>query len=159
MKKSIFALLVACIAVAGSVNAQSYKTGLGVRLSPADGYINNAVTIKQFLGENKAIEALVSFGDPFSIGALYEVHKPFATEGLTWFYGAGAYLAFVKSYNPNTAKNETDPNFGGQGIIGLDYKFMNLPLNLSLDWKPELNLFNDINFEASTVGLSVRFTF
>ncbi|MET0637558.1 MAG: hypothetical protein ABWZ25_16120 [Chitinophagaceae bacterium] len=159
MKKSIFALLIACIAFAGTSSAQSYKTALGVRLSPANGYINNAITFKHFLDDSKAIEALVSFGDPFSLGALYEVHKPFASEGLQWFYGAGGYLAFVKSYNPNTEKNETDANFGAQGIIGLDYKFANLPLNLSLDWKPELNLFDDITFEASTIGLSARFTF
>lgn len=161
MKKSLFALLFACVAFAGTVSAQSYKTGLGVRLSPSNAYVNNSITLKHFLNESKAIEALVSFGDPFAIGALYEVHKPFSSDGqgLQWFYGAGAYLAFVKSYNPNTMKNETDANFGGQGIIGLDYKFTNLPLNLSLDWKPELNLVTDIAFEASTIGLSARFTF
>ncbi|RYY53392.1 MAG: hypothetical protein EOO05_21135, partial [Chitinophagaceae bacterium] len=93
MKKSIFALMFACIALAGTVSAQSYKTGLGVRLSPANGYVNNAITLKHFINESKAVEALVSFGDPFSLGALYEVHKPFAAEGLQWFYGAGAYLA------------------------------------------------------------------
>ena len=159
MKKTISVLMIAFILYSGSASAQSYKTALGVRLSPANGYINNAITLKHFLNESKAIEALVSFGDPFSIGALYEVHKPFASEGLQWFYGAGGYLAFVKSYNPNTAKNETDPFFGAQGVIGLDYKFANLPLNLSLDWKPELNLFDEITFEASTIGLSARFTF
>lgn len=159
MKKTLFALLIACIAVTGTVSAQSYKTALGVRLSPANGYVNNSVTLKHFINETSAVEALVSFGDPFAIGALYEKHKPFASEGLQWFYGAGAYLAFVKSYNPSTTKHETDANFGAQGIIGLDYKFVNLPLNLSLDWKPELNLFDDITFEASTVGLSARFTF
>lgn len=159
MKKSIFALMLACIAFAGTVSAQTYKTGLGVRLSPSDAYVNNSITLKHFLNEKAAVEFLVSFGDPFAIGALYEVHKPFSTSGLQWFYGAGGYLAFVKTYNPNTNKNETDANFGAQGIIGLDYKFVNLPLNLSLDWKPELNLFTDIAFEASTIGISARFTF
>jgi len=161
MKKSIFALMFACIAFAGTVSAQAYKTGLGVRLSPSNAYVNNSVTLKHFLNEKAALEFLVSFGDPFALGALYEVHKPFTSggNGLQWFYGAGGYLAFVKSYNPNTQKNETDANFGAQGIVGLDYKFVNLPLNLSLDWKPELNLVTDIAFEASTIGLSARFTF
>jgi hypothetical protein len=50
-------------------------------------------------------------------------------------------------------------NIGAAGIIGLDYNFPNIPLNLSLDWKPELNLIEKIGFEASTVGFSVRYRF
>ena len=45
------------------------------------------------------------------------------------------------------------------GVLGLDYKFANIPLNLSLDWKPELNLVTDINFEPAAVGFTARFTF
>ena len=45
------------------------------------------------------------------------------------------------------------------GIIGLDYKFQKIPLNISVDWKPELNLVEEVSFEASTVGLGVRFVF
>jgi hypothetical protein len=65
----------------------------------------------------------------------------------------------VKTWNPAKNSNETEVNFGAQGVIGLDYKFANIPLNLSLDWKPELNLVSDINFEPAAVGLTVRFTF
>ena len=78
---------------------------------------------------------------------------------LQWYYGGGGYLGFVKSYNANTEKNETNTNFGAQGVLGLDYKFANLPLNLSLDWKPELNIISDINFEPAAIGFSARFTF
>jgi hypothetical protein len=90
---------------------------------------------------------------------MVEIHKPFGESGIRWFYGGGGYLGFVKTYNPNTAKNETDANFGAMGVIGLDYKFANLPLNLSLDWKPELNLVTDINLEPAAIGFSARFTF
>jgi hypothetical protein len=48
---------------------------------------------------------------------------------------------------------------GAQGVVGLDYKFQQVPINLSLDWKPELNLVDNVNFEAAAVGLAVRFTF
>jgi hypothetical protein len=65
----------------------------------------------------------------------------------------------VKTFNPVKNRNETDPNFGAQGVLGLDYKFMNAPINLSLDWKPELNLVSDINFEPAAVGFTARFTF
>jgi hypothetical protein len=32
-------------------------------------------------------------------------------------------------------------------------------LNISVDWKPELNLITNVGFEASGVGVSARFTF
>ena len=73
--------------------------------------------------------------------------------------GGGGYLGFVKSWNPTKNKTETDVNVGAQGVVGLDYKFINLPLNLSIDWKPELNLVSDINFEPAAVGFTARFTF
>jgi len=48
---------------------------------------------------------------------------------------------------------------GLQGVVGLDYKFSGLPINLSLDWKPELNMIDNINFEPAALALSIRFTF
>lgn len=160
MKKLILLLLLpAALVFSGKVAAQEYKTALGIRLSSSPAIVNNSITLKHFLNENSAIEALFSFGDPLALGALYEKHKPFSTQGIQWYYGGGGYVGFVKTYNPNKVKNETDVNFGAMGVIGLDYKFVNLPLNLSLDWKPELNLVSDINFEPAAVGLSARFTF
>ena len=160
MKKVICSLFLASgFFFASSVNAQDYKTGLGVRLSSSQAMVNNSVTLKHFFNERTAVEALLSFGDPLAIGAMVEIHKPFGESGIRWFYGGGGYIGFVKSYNPNTEKNETDANFGAMGVIGLDYKFANLPLNLSLDWKPELNLITDINLEPAAIGFSARFTF
>ena len=154
-----FSLFIAAIGFTTAASAQAYKTGIGVRLSSSQAMVNNSITLKHFLNERAAIEALFSFGDPLAIGALYEIHKPFSSEGLQWFYGGGGYLGFVKSWNPNKNKNETDVNVGAQGVLGLDYKFVNLPLNISLDWKPELNLVSDINFEPAAIGFSARFTF
>ncbi len=160
MKKVICSfLIVSGLFFATTTEAQEYKTGLGVRLSSSQAMVNNSITLKHFFNERTAVEALFSFGDPLALGALIEIHKPFGTSGIQWFYGGGGYLGFVKSYNPNTEKNETDANFGAMGVLGLDYKFANLPLNLSLDWKPELNIISDINFEPAAIGFSARFTF
>lgn len=160
MKKMIsVSLFLTAVLLAGTLSAQSYKTGLGVRLSSSQAMVNNSISLKHFVNERAAIEAIFSFGDPLAIGGLYEIHKPFSAEGLQWFYGGGGYLGFVKSWNPNKMKNETDANIGAMGVVGLDYKFANVPLNLSLDWKPELNLVSDINFEPAAVGFTARFTF
>ena len=160
MKKILcISLFTAAIILTTTASAQSYRTGVGVRLSSSQAMVNNSISLKHFLNEKSAIEVLFSFGDPLAIGALYEVHKPFSSEGLQWFYGGGGYLGFVKSWNPTKNRNETDVNVGAQGVLGLDYKFINLPLNISLDWKPELNLVSDINFEPAAIGFTARFTF
>jgi len=160
MKKILFALLFSvAVLLMHSASAQEYKNALGVRLSSSAAIVNNSISFKHFLNEKSAIEALFSFGDPLSLGALYEIHKPFSAAGITWFYGGGGYVGFVKEYNVNKNKNETNVNFGGMGVLGLDYKFVNLPLNLSLDWKPELNIVSDINFEPAAIGFTARFTF
>lgn len=158
MKKVIFAFLLA-IGIASTASAQDYKTAVGVRLSNTNPVINNSITLKHFLTETTAVEALFSFGDPLALGALVEIHKPLGEQGIKWYYGGGGYLGFQKTFNETKQENETDVLFGAQGVLGLDYKFANLPLNLSLDWKPELNIVSDINFEPAAIGFTARFTF
>lgn len=160
MKKILLVILV--VAIAGTLNradAQGYKTALGVRLSSSNAMQNNSVSFKQFITDKAAIEALFTFGDPLALGALLELHQPLNAPGLSWYYGGGGYIGFVKTLNTATGKEKSDPNFGAQGVIGLDYKFNNIPLNISLDWKPELNLVSDINFEPAAIGFTARFTF
>ncbi|MCW3117978.1 MAG: hypothetical protein JWM28_2060 [Chitinophagaceae bacterium] len=142
-----------------SVDQPAYKMAVGIRLSSAPAMINNSVSFKYFMTHRTAVEALVSFCDPFALGALVEFYNPLRTSGLQWFYVAGGYLGFSKEYNAEKAIEERKTYFGGQGIVGLDYKFENIPLNLSLDWKPELNLVQDINFEPAALGFTARFTF
>ena len=130
------------------VKAQDYKTALGIRLSSNDAIVNNSITLKYFFSSSVAVEGLLSFGDPVALGFLIEKHKPAGLGGLAWFYGAGAYIGFA-----------SEKNIGAQGVLGLDYKFPAIPLNLSVDWKPELNIVKETVFEPSAVGASIRFTF
>lgn len=154
--KKLFLFLIAIICISASqLKAQDYKTALGIRLSSSGPAVNNSVSFKYFMNPKLAIEGLFTFDKRAAIGALLEVHNDMpSTEGLKWFYGAGAYLGF------DSDKTHTDRALmGAQGIVGLDYKFANLPLNLALDWKPELNIIDNINFEPAAIGFTIRFTF
>lgn len=160
MKKTLITCsIISLLLIVQKTDAQHYKTGLGVRLSSSQAIVNNSISLKHFISESTAIEGLFSFGDPLALGALVAKHKPLGTTGLNWFYGAGGYIGFSKSYNPNTNKNESDPSFGAMGTVGLDYRFANAPLNLSLDWKPELNMVSDFYFEPAAIGFTARFIF
>ncbi len=149
MKKTICMAAMALFICLG-VAAQDYKTAAGVRLGPNSAFVTAGLSIKHFLNEKAAVEGIVGINDGIGICGLYEVHFPIsAVNNLQWFAGAGGYFA---------SRNSTT-NLGAAGIIGLDYKFEEIPLNLSLDWKPELNLISKVAFESSGLGLSVRYTF
>lgn len=132
-----------------TATAQDYKVALGVRLSNATPTLSNAITMKYNMNQKHSLEGLISFGSRFGLGGLFEVNNMTTVQGLNWFYGGGAYVGFENG----------DTYLGPTGIIGLDYKFPNIPLNLSLDWKPELDFIPAINFVPDAFGFSARFTF
>ena len=149
MKKTLF--LVSLLTVCSiSSKAQEYKTAIGIRIGPNSAAIAPGFTVKHFMKEKNALEVLVGFGNGLGVCGLYEWYQPVAAiEHLQWFAGAGAYAA----YRSKTAF------IGASGIVGVDYKFPDIPLNISIDWKPELNIIETVGFEASGVGFSARFTF
>lgn len=146
-KRLLFLCMISLLAF--SAQAQDYKFAAGIRLSNSTPTLNNSASIKYFVTETSAIEGLVSFGSRFGLGGLLEIHKPLNQTGLRWFYGGGAYVGFEGG---NTY-------LGPTGIVGLDYKFPNIPLNLSLDWKPELDILPKIRFVPDAFALSARFAF
>jgi hypothetical protein len=150
MKKLLLIIAVAAISQTTKAQTEStYKNAIGVRLGSSVPAVKSGITYKRFLSKN-AIEGILSFGDGVAICGLYEIHKPITTvENLQWLWGFGGYVGF----------NNGSSSVGAAGIIGLDYKFKNIPLNITVDWKPELNIIEFVGFEASGVGFSARFTF
>ena len=137
-----------------SLSAQDFKLGsdytlgIGIRLSTGAPTVSNSVSLKYFLTSTTAAEGLISFGNRFGVGGLYEMHQSLNSPGMRWFYGGGGYIG--------TQHRTT--YLGPMGVLGLDYKFSQLPLNLSLDWKPELDLLPQINFVPDALALTARFT-
>lgn len=149
MQRISLALLITgmLLCFAQHASAQDYRFGAGLRLSNSSPTINSSVTGKYFVTNRSAVEGLVSFGSRFGMGALLEIYQPFAAEGFSWFYGGGVYVGF----------QDKQTYLGPQGILGLEYTFKNAPINLSLDWKPELDIIPDVNFVPDAFALSVRF--
>jgi len=138
MKKSIFTLVLAlgCFVAAYS---QNYNSAIGLRL----GY-PVSVTYKHFISEPGAIEVFAGFRSYsgygwFNIAGAYEHHFPISgAEGLNWYVGGGA-SAFFWNDRDNFFVGNNDYNstsIGILGVVGLDYKFADAPVNLSVDWMP-----------------------
>ena len=144
-------LLICLISIAAfTTKSQNYTTSVGIRLGPNSAAITSGFTVKHFLNEKTAVEGILGINDGVGICGLYEIHFPIeAVHNLQWFAGPGAYIAF---------RNSTT-SFGAAGVVGMDYKFDEIPLNLTIDWKPELNLISKVAFESSGLGISVRYTF
>lgn len=147
------AFCLALLAISGCYNrlsAQDYKVAVGLRFSTADPTISNSVSVKYFMDEANAIEGLVSWGTRFGLGGLYERHQLIGgVPAFTWFWGVGGYLGW----------QDKNTYLGPMGAVGLDYKFANAPINLSIDWKPELDILPNINFVPEAFGVTVRYTF
>ena len=143
-----------------SAQAQNYDKAVGLK---ATGW-GFGVTGKMFVNETAAIDVGVtyrSFGGGFgadyswtNINGLYELHKDIdAVDGLQWYYGGGVfYTIYGGSFGGRSSF------FGISGAVGLDYKFENTPISITLDWVPSFG-FSGYGFGADNGGLAVRYTF
>ncbi len=156
MKKTLIVLLlVATLGV--TTNAQDYKTSLGLRAGLPYG-----LTLKHFLNGTNALEGiLASRWSGFVITGLYEnEHWTGEYPGLNWFWGFGAHIGFWdEGYNPNIDDTYTGSVIGADAILGLEYTFDEIPLNLSLDLLPSVNLFGSTGWGGINGALSVRYVF
>jgi len=150
----VFALLFCMVSYS---NAQDYNTGIGFR-----GGLSNGLTIKTFIGEKAALEFLVaSRWHGFSLTGLYEIHnQAFNTNGLKWYYGVGVHVGFWNGKYVKWADNEDSYTvIGFDGILGLEYSFPEIPINISIDWKPELNVSGYSGFWGDGGAISIRYIF
>ena len=153
MKKILAITFVMLISIA--INAQSdYERAIGLRLG-----FDNGITYKQFITSISAIEALAYFGNnSWNFTGLYEINNEnaFQVDRLDWYYGAGGHIGF---YNSKLEGNDGSFLFGVDGIIGIEYNLEQVPINLSLDWKPQINIIGGTGFVGDTGALSVRYMF
>lgn len=154
MKNVLFlflGLMFTCLSQAQSVNTHAYKTALGVKVLDGAG-----ITLKSFINSNTALEGIGFFWrQGFRITGLYEIHGNInGAPGLKWYVGPGAHIGFYNNdfYNGSTSA-------GIDGVLGLDYKIKEAPINFSLDWQPSFEFANNRGFVGSWGGFAVRYTF
>lgn len=140
-----------------------YKTSLGIRIGGTSG-----AAVKHFFRPATAVEGILgTFGNGFSITGLVEKNaQAFDVEGLNWYYGGGAHIAF---YNGNRYywvegrnvryRDSRDIGIGVNGIIGLEYILPDdIPVAFSLDLKPFIEIDNDGDVAvAPDLALGIKF--
>jgi hypothetical protein len=135
-------------AQARPISRPTYKTAIGLRTYPF------GINVKTNLDTRRAaLEFIGYFNDGFAVLGLYEWYIDLnQTRNLNFYFGGGGLAGF---------KNESSGGgavLGVSGVIGLDYKFLKIPLNLALDWQPSFQI-GRVDEVKSFGGLAVRFAF
>ena len=125
MKKIILSLaLVASLCF--SMNAQDISKAIGIR----GGNYNWELSYQNPLGNSNRLELDLGLysGYGLNIAGVYQWTKSlsFVADGLHWYYGFG----------PEVGLWSKSLALGICGQIGLEYNFNNIPLQLSLDYRP-----------------------
>ena len=137
--------------------AQDYNTGVGLRAGYSYG-----LTIKHFVSEKNALEGLFSSRwQGFQITGLYEYQNHFSSaERLNWYIGFGAHVGFWNGNNVKWGDSGTNYTVVGiDGILGLEYVFKEVPINLGIDWKPSFNFVGYSGFWSNGGAISNRYIF
>lgn len=142
MKKFIM-VIVAVLCLSSAAFAQS--RALGVRAT-----YGAELSYQHSIGSNFVEADLGWFKNGFYLTGVYDF--VFASEGNFNFYaGPGAAVGF---YNDSETSGI---NLGIAGQLGLEYNF-NIPLQLSLDWRPVFNFIHGgFGWEGIALGIRYRF--
>jgi hypothetical protein len=156
MKKVlVLFIIITCLALS-KAEAQSqqhgddYSTAIGIKFYPT------ALSIKHFVNDDAAIEGLGYFWNyGFRLTGLYEFHHDIeGVDGLKWYIGPGVHFT---AYNTNYGGASA---VGLDGVLGLDYKFEDAPVAISVDWQPSIEFGNGFNSGFYNMGgIGIRYAF
>lgn len=169
MKKILLFLagLILTIGLSTQVNAQNGRAGIGLRMTPDGG----GLTGKFFVDRNLAFEGQLNAGgllgeegESVTAVALLQYHIPLPDPSWRIFFGGGAHMG---SWNHDNRSREgrfddddTEFIMGIDGIGGVEYIFRKVPIGLSADFKPAINLVSDVDFFPHNMfGFSARYYF
>jgi hypothetical protein len=144
-----------------------YKNAIGIRAGSTSG-----LTFKHFMNPDNAFELILGiWPNALGLTGLYEKHAGTGIAGLKFYYGGGAHFTaetgryyfrnqrtrdriYVYRYGNNGL------GLGIDGVAGLDYKIPVIPLSLSLDIKPyvEVSNYGEV-YVALDAGLGIKVAF
>jgi hypothetical protein len=164
MKKLFFFFLLS-VGMLSFVQAQQISpNALGLRLGDSDGF-GAEISYQRALGGSNRLEFDLGWRDSnnwdaFKLAGLYQWVMPL-DGNFNWYLGAGGGLGSY-DYNDQYAFDNNVDDSGtfifAAGDVGIEYNF-NIPLLLSLDFRPELG-FGDFNSDLDfDIALGVRYQF
>jgi len=149
MKRAI--TLITTLFIALTAFSQDYNRALGLRIGSAVG-----VSYKMFHKPERAFEVIldldVLYKDrmKFKTSGFYLFHFKANVDGLNAFAGpgisAGIYLGDSSGFMMSL-----------DGMVGIEYKFQQSPMVISLDWNPKIQMIKNAGFRSENFGVTLRF--
>lgn len=159
MKNVLVIVLISLGVLSSAYGQEISKNAIGLRLGTNDGY-GTEITYQRAIGSGNRIEMDLGWRNGHDINA-YKLVGTYQwvwnlDGGFNWYTGAGAGIG-----NWNNKNESTHGNFllmAGQ--IGVEYNF-DIPLLLSLDFRPEFYLGNDYgrNSFGPDIAIGIRYQF
>ena len=159
MRKIIFilALIVSMVSV---LEAQEDNKAIGLRLG--SGFGGGAeISYQQPLSKDNRIEldlGLNSWG--FGLNGVYQWVWDLSdlADGFNWYAGVGAGIGSYNFNYVNDNHGPSDLSIGVLGQVGIEYRF-EIPLTLSLDYRPGIYLVPSFNGSYDGICLGARYRF
>jgi hypothetical protein len=149
----ILAFSIVTTTFAQEISGPQYNTAIGGKISSGI-----AFSYKKFVANTHALEAqAMYFKKGVRFIGLYQFHfyNIEGLNGLAWYAGPGAHLGV---WFPKFKDEFSSPiDLGIDGVIGLDYKIPNTPVNISLDWQPSFGILGDAGLQPQFGGLGIRY--
>ncbi len=146
---------------------EDYRNAIGLRAGQTSG-----VTFKHFFTSNNAMEAILGIW-PNAVGltGLYEKYVPFGdVRGLNWYFGFGGHFSVTTGrlyyvYREGNRYYTYRYNYPGigigiDGVAGAEYKIPSVPVAISFDIKPFVEVNSaGVLFTSFDPGLGIKVTF
>lgn len=142
--------------------AQNYSdSSIGLRLGGGNGY-GAEISFQTPFKVNRA-ELDLGWGngshrDSWTLTGLYQWIMPIES-GFYWYLGAGPAIGYWDEDKDDHFDNDGGLYIAASLNAGAEYKFKEVPLQISLDLRPELGLINRWDAVGGGLGLSVRYCF
>lgn len=157
--RKLFLLAITFICFTALLSAQDISpNAIGLRLGDSNGF-GTEISYQRALSDNNRLEFDLGWRsgntyDGFKLAGLYQ--WVWNIDGnFNWYAGAGGGIG---SYGYDDPAFDDETFLFAAGDIGIEYAF-EIPLLISLDFRPELsfgNYNNDLDFD---IGLGIRYLF
>ncbi|MBP8849678.1 MAG: hypothetical protein KBG80_03895 [Breznakibacter sp.] len=164
-------LLISIIAIiASSANAQYNDTNLGFRLGLGDGYsaeISYETPLK--LKSNKRLDLNIGMGGGQNWNAINSIYSNviykignYIDAGWQWHYGLGISGGMSTYDGPditqeNIMNGDKFINLGIVPVIGIEKHYKKIPINLTIEIRPNIPLINIDYSYWGTLGFALRY--
>jgi hypothetical protein len=130
IKKSILLSAIILFAAAGA-NAQTYSTAIGAKFYAGNGSVGGLNVRHSFTEKTAGEASLLFYSGGIGLEGLYQFQGPISgAEGLQYFVGGGGMLGF------GTGRYNSTTSFALRLTGGIDYKFQEAPIDVSLGFDP-----------------------